>query len=472
MRIIRVVIALTLVASAPAGASLLEVANIVSASCAMTSNKLRYDCTFETDLLTTLNVEWDDGTTVRSAAPSAPGLVHDFRLVGMRAGAVVHWKAWADSRIPSLGSMATGSFTTSALSGAELSSLAIVRSDRGHKVQNILFPADCSGGSGPGNQMLFIADHTGAVVWYQDPSIETGGGQIAALNVTDRGTILAIHGRDIVEYTLEGEVVTHLVHGVDFSNPVHHDVFRRGNRLFALHYMSVADLNGNEQRYDGVTVFDASSIVDQWDLSSLYDPVMDCYETNDCVHTNALWVGHDGSWTLSQRTPGRVIQIDGDPTSATYGQLLWELDGQGVNGDFTIASSSAGIRDWTFEGQHNVQFLSNGNLLLFDNEFVPHPRPGAGTGNAVRALELQFRGSSVVLLREYDTGMFGGSACPTRGSAFKIDWPGGNVLTTCSDSNRIQEIAPSGTLLWEASTSCPSATLTGQPYRTIPVEFP
>ena len=80
-------------------------------------------------------------------------------------------------------------------------------------------------------------------------------------------------------------------------------------------------------------------------------------------------------------------------------------------------------------------------------------------------------GSVAAITQEYNTWS-SGSLCSSRGSAFKIDGPNGNVLTTCADDNTIQEINSMGMTLWEAQTSCNGATLTGLPYRTIPMELP
>ena len=468
VRMIPLVTALTLALSASAGAAVAAVpANIMISGCSSTANKLRYDCTFETDVVTRVTIQWNDGTTVRSAPPSAPGFTHQFRLVGMRAGVAVNWWAFADSAVLTPGMTVSGSFVTQPLTGTQQAALTIIPAAGGYHVQSVLFPADC--GSGTGNQMLFIADAGGAVVWYEDPAPVTGGGPIVALNVTERGTILAIHGGDIVEYTLEGDLVSYFQAGIDFTDPLHHDVFRRDSRLFALHQMWVPTSVGMQQ-YDGVTVFDSTGLVRQWDSSALYDPAADCYALNDCMHTNSLWVGPDGSWTMSQRTPGRVIQIDGDPTSATYGQLVWELDGQGGTGDFAIDSSVTA--DLTFEGQHNVQFLPNGKLLMFDNEFSPTTGLGAPTGSPIRGLEIQFVGETALITHEYDTGM-AGAGCQTRGSAFKVEGPDGNVLTTCADNNTIQEIDATPTVLWQANTACTGAVpIVGQPYRAIPIELP
>jgi len=473
VRTLLLVTALALAVPALAGA-----ANIVSSSCSATNdNKLRYDCTFETDAATSMAVEWDDGTTVRSAPPGAIGFTHDFRLVGMRAGSVVNWTAETDAMLVTPGSTVTGSFMTETLSRHEWAALTLVSVGAGYSVQNVLFPADCGTPVLPPNQMLFIADDAGGVVWYQDPASETGGGQIVALNFTERRTILAIHGEDIVEYTLEGDLVTHFEKGVHFTDTVHHDVFRRGDHLFALSSEMIEIDDDISQQYDGVLVFDSNGLVDEWDSSGLYDPFdptvgidpsTDCYTELDCRHTNALWVGRDDTWTMSQRMPGRVIQVDGDPSSATFKQVLWDLDGQGASGDFEIVSSVS--LDKTFEGQHNVQFLPNGKLLMFDNEFEPHPGSGLGTGIA-RGLEIRLVGSHAIITDEYNTWR-SGAECSSRGSAFKVDGPSGNVLTTCTERNTIKEIDSTGFPLWEANPSCNGATIAGQPYRAIPIELP
>jgi hypothetical protein len=88
-----------------------------------------------------------------------------------------------------------------------------------------------------------------------------------------------------------------------------------------------------------------------------------------------------------------------------------------------------------------------------------------------RGLEIQFVGSTAVITQEYSTTL-PVAACSSRGSAFKVGGPRGNVLTTCADSNTIQEIDSVGTILWEANTSCRGVAIAGQPYRTIPIELP
>ena len=109
---------------------------------------------------------------------------------------------------------------------------------------------------------------------------------------------------------------------------------------------------------------------------------------------------------------------------------------------------------------------------MFDNEFTPSSGLGAPTGDPIRGLEIQLVGETALITHEYDTGM-AGVACQSRGSAFKVEGPDGNVLTTCADNNTIQEIDATPTVLWQANTACTGAVpIVGQPYRAIPIELP
>ena len=140
----------------------------------------------------------------------------------------------------------------------------------------------------------------------------------------------------------------------------------------------------------------------------------------DWLHSNSLaWSPEDGNLLMSVRHQAWEIKIDYE-RGAGDGHVIWRL---GKDGDFTTASTDPS--PW-FSYQHNVHYLDNKTLLLFDN------------GN-VRC--------------------FGDKKCHSRGQTWIIDektltaTPGVNVdLGSFSDALGSAERLPNGNFVFTAGS--------------------
>lgn len=77
----------------------------------------------------------------------------------------------------------------------------------------------------------------------------------------------------------------------------------------------------------------------------------------DVVHANAIEVDTDGNLLVSCRTADAIIKIN-----KTTGAVMWFLGGN--YNDFTFTN------DVGFSGQHDIRLLPNGDISIFDNQFL------------------------------------------------------------------------------------------------------
>jgi hypothetical protein len=102
----------------------------------------------------------------------------------------------------------------------------------------------------------------------------------------------------------------------------------------------------------------AKNVVFEWKASE-HIPFTDTYEklTADKVdpyHGNAIEVAPDGNLLISFRHLSQVVKVD-----RRTGNVLWRMGGR--NSDFRFTN------DTGFSYQHDVRWLPNGHLTVFDN---------------------------------------------------------------------------------------------------------
>jgi len=460
--------------------------NIITATCKpQPDNVLRFACQVTTDEPHAHVAFWltdATGDTRMAFSSTTVDLTHDFTLWGLKANATYNWEATAHVASPYSSDSRPGSFTTDALPTAvDLSLTFSAPVSASAQVEHVLFNYSCDSVS-PEN--LVVANADGEVVWYEDVSTATFGPSslsdpftIRGLSVTREGTILALldHER-IVEYDLAGNRLLELARGEDFTDFVHHDVLRKNGFTAAVSAEAVT-LDGVDYVMDGINLFNASgALVEDWDMSELYE-AGDCVGTStggywgpdfnnsaiDCMHTNSLWIDAERNWYFSMRSADSVIKVIGDPSSADVGGLAWTLDGQGLTGDFVIASSTGATTDPSFEAQHHAWLTHSGQLMLFDNKWVS--RSSVPVSRAVK-LALDESTQSAEILTEYVMG----AHCDGQGSAFVLE-PSGQVLATCPSTHTFTEFSADGTAtLWSGTVACTSGSIsTPPPYRGVPI---
>jgi len=246
---------------------------------------------------------------------------------------------------------------------------------------------------------VMVASTEGEMLWYQE--LATGGFiGVDGVNWTPSNTVLAMAGESVVEVDWMGNELFRADRFVHFSERLHHDVGRDGDYTYALFNESVTH-NGDSYTLDGFYVFEPDgTLVETWRLFDHFQPpAPDPTVGPDYSHGNAIWVD-DGLALLSFRHMSTVIQVDADPTSATFGEVLWRMEGDPTDAhwdsDYTLTTSLPATVT-TIEKQHNPHLGPSGELMLFDNRRdVLEPSrwveleldPGSGTADIVDTYQL------------------------------------------------------------------------------------
>lgn len=161
----------------------------------------------------------------------------------------------------------------------------------------------------------------------------------------------------------------------------------------------------------------------------------------DFDHPNALWIDGDGNYVVSWAVLSQVTKID-----YRTGEILWRLGG--AKSDFTFVDDP-----WNgFRFQHYVRTLDDGHLLLFDNGQTRDPPESRAAEYAVdpvahtATLVWQFRHTPPLY-------------APILGSVQRLE--NGNTLvgftgqfdfTRATGPATVDEVDPSGQVVWEATT--------------------
>ncbi|MEO1289138.1 MAG: aryl-sulfate sulfotransferase [Chloroflexota bacterium] len=164
------------------------------------------------------------------------------------------------------------------------------------------------------------------------------------------------------------------------------------------------------------------------------------------MHVNALAVDLDGNIILSARRFNELIKIN-----RTNGEIMWRMGGvNSRNNDFTFIDDPYD----GFSGQHHVQVLSNGNILLFDNHTND---PTVGSRAVEYAIDEENR--TATLVWSYESGRF----APAMGSVQRLD--NGNTLIGWGTAPRpnVTEVTMEGNIVYELNL--PESQITYRAYR-------
>jgi hypothetical protein len=191
---------------------------------------------------------------------------------------------------------------------------------------------------------------------------------------------------------------------------------------------------------------------DAWDHIGLDEWIGDGFARasrtlTDYDHPNALTFDLAGNYVVSWRNLDQITAID-----QASGAFLWRLGG--LKGEFTFVNDPLD----GFSKQHAVKMLPNGNVLLFDNgtDHVP---------SQSRAVEYRLdhvaKTATMVWESRHD---------PILHAAF-LGWvdrlDDGNTWVGYTIFGRVQEVAPSGSVVWEGQLQVNGAN--ASVYRIIPV---
>src|SRR5262249_14689975 len=151
----------------------------------------------------------------------------------------------------------------------------------------------------------------------------------------------------------------------------------------------------------------------------------------DLEHPSSLAIAPDGNYVVSFQGMDEVTKID-----ATTGAVVWRLGGR--HNQFTIADDPMK----GFLGQHDVQLLANGNVLMLDDHFRGAPGPA-------RAVEYRLDTQAMVAQLVWQYRPANPVISPIMGSAQRL--PGGGTLVGFGAAARVDEVQADGTVLWSAN---------------------
>lgn len=144
------------------------------------------------------------------------------------------------------------------------------------------------------------------------------------------------------------------------------------------------------------------------------------------THGNALALGNDGTLLVSFRSLSEITKI-----STVTGDVLWRLGG--LANQFTLEGSGP-----PFVGQHGVRIDDEGGLTLLDNQGTP------GRSRAERyQLDEGTRAARMTAAYSSDPAVIGSLG----GSVQAL--PGGRVLVSLGNAQRVEEFDASGAVVWK-----------------------
>ena len=117
--------------------------------------------------------------------------------------------------------------------------------------------------------------------------------------------------------------------------------------------------------------------IDTWVDDYPYNP-----NSFDYLHGNSIERDTDGNLIISMRTANAVYKID-----HTTGDIIWRLGGN--HSDFSF------VDDNGFAGQHDARRNTNGNITIFDNQFL------TTSGSRGVEYELDLTDSTASVVSEY-----------------------------------------------------------------------
>ncbi len=441
--------------------------DVVAASCALQAdNALRAECTITRDGEgpVALQLNGPGFRATRLLESTSDATEHAIDLWGMLPNTTYSWVATAGG-LTVEGELRTGSPPIS-LSGSTGGDAATATIDG-------MLVRSCS----DTDYLVVYSPRGDDIVWYEDLST----------HASDRAAVYGYHWAEddtVVVATTRDEVI---VLGADGSlqlraslsalgveGLLHHDIYKANGYVYALFAYEVDDCI-----LDGVAVIDGDgSLAGVVDLGTTFEPPR-CsaggggggpgpgggywgrdLDGEDVSHANSVYVDPTGELVVSFRFFDTVIGLDGDPTSPTFGELRWALEGEdGAEYESSFSLESDVTPDASFQANHCAQFAPTGELTVFDN----------GNSGLSRALVIDLDlGAGVADITEvYEPGL----TCGVQSAIYKHA-EDGSVLLTCATEPWFAEFDEgSAAPRWTYAPSCSGMGPGGMIPRGIPVNW-
>ncbi|MEQ1567076.1 MAG: aryl-sulfate sulfotransferase [Myxococcota bacterium] len=428
----------------------------LTASCAADpANVLRYTCQVHVSPPQPVELTVADGAGARpeqvfgSAEVASDHLVHAWFLT---AQTPYQWTVTALDT----GETAEGQWFTGALPAG--TNAPLVTFSGSSTARKIGYLSPCTDGA-----YVLVADPSdGAVVWYEDVALGPFG-LLGGASFTEDRTVIAVVDGGLVEVDLAGDRRLELYPGTQFPGYSHHDVFRRDGLTYAL-FEEVVHLDWGQYKLDGFFVFDAAGeVVGEWHLADWFlppdDGTDDLGNVEDYSHANAIWVDAAGRVTVSFRHLSAYVVVDGDPDSPRFGAVVDSVGSTNSPVPSATALTPGALDPFDFQRQHNVHWLDETHLTLFDNRF-----PGLDNSRVLE-LELDPAAGTVVATRAWELPR----QCDYQGSAWRT--AAGNPLATCGPTGEGWEFdLDDATVVWSGQPQCATGLTVGVP-RLVPLEW-
>jgi hypothetical protein len=427
-------------------------------------NALRASCAVHVDPAAAIEISFapaDGSTPPRVQVSDAIAAEHQVPLYFMRPDTEHTYTVTAVGR-PEIEPI-VGTFTTGGLPlGADLS-LTI---DGTSTSPYVGFVSPCIEGA----YVIVVETVHGEVVWYENFSQQQFG-LLDAASFTEDRTILALADGGLHEAALDGTRLLDVIsveqtedEPIPQLGRMHHDVFRKDGRTYAI-FQEVVVVGTQPHFLDGFYVFDAEgSVVAEWHLADHFVPADNEGDDTftvpmDTSHANAVWVADDGTILFSMRHLSGVLAIAG-VDQPNFGEVLWRLSGDGgeLGTDFALTTNTTGPA--SFVRQHNVHFLPDGRLTMFDN------RDAVEELSRVIDLTVDPVAGTAVIEREYVLPLH----CDYQGGAWRTGE--GYPLATCAPHRDAYEFDPAGAtdVTWSIDASCQQFLSTHIP-RFVPLDW-
>lgn len=395
----------------------------------------------------------NEAWTSTSTLPIVPGQSTNFLVAGMHPNSTYVMRHVLDDGTTSdpltftTGSLPTNlTFPTYSVQQAPSSSSDLAA--------NVVLHVGLNAPEGTVNTLA--TDRMGNVIWYYDqvandfpgyaPSLVPGGtlyvlgGKNDGRGGTDRLREIDLAGDTLREtsiYAVNAELAA-LGQGsiINFS----HDVERlpNGDTAVLAGTNRTVNFNGTPTEYTGdmVLVLDRNfQVVWVWDPFQWLDtnilPTLG-EGAIDWTHANSIgWSPADGNLVVSMRSQDMAVKIDYSD-GAGDGHVIWRL---GNGGDFVAKSSDPS--PW-FSHQHDVSYVNNTTLMVFDNGNTRHNTDPQATSRGQEWV-LNEKTMQATLVANIDLGSYSFFM----GSAQML--PNGNFVFGSVDNQQTIETLPDGT---------------------------
>lgn len=277
---------------------------------------------------------------------------------------------------------------------------------------------------------------TGDLVWYQDLDPTGELGMLYMVRYLDDHTVLGITNGNVVQVDLLGNDVVRFPTSYGGCCNLNHDVHRKDDTIVGQYQQNLA----------GGLILDAAVFLDptgvelgQWRPQDHLN--IPGNARGDYLHDNSDFLDANGDLLQSWLNQDTVAKIDMDPLSPTYLDPIWLMSGNGrandLGNDITIDWSAVGGAD-SFGGQHCFHQRRDGRYMLLDNDH----------GRAI-VLSIDDTTLTATVDAAYDTHE---ASCGPQGTA--MDTLTGNAVVACQSRFVREYDQVTGTAIWEGEANC------------------